>query len=691
MVLANQGGAGTVILLIPYNQDGSVRNETRLLSIGVKGSSSSTLNKNGDTFSGNITVTPNTDAGFLGNDGNSLIALSVDRIHLFKLTYNEALGGTCTGYQSYNPYTNNNGYPNASNAGGPPADDCFQWTNLTSASASPAMDIRSQIVRGYQTGLVNGVAVGPAHPGFDLGWLANPQSSTSGGGYFPVVMQPAHTSVGITDGNPWREHLGVYAAFDSTGVLKMVKNMWGGDLDSDFCCGGVHAVGIQGGSWRFGAMSNLQTLGNDGVFLNSFDMPTTQVNRAGYGSAPSWDTNSGIGASEKYTCPPDNLMPVRYQLATMQALGYSGAALGGSTNCIQIKVSTPPCNANPDPVYTFVSGNKEKVEFPCTTPGFGNANVNRSKLRNLQVGDWLWEQSAGTATEKLVVLKITYNGTNDIDIWLLRWAAHNYLIPLFAYIDDDCCTHAPSNAWTLATAPSFVSTNGASIAIDLSAGSSAVWLPDNPMRADCHGTIGPGLSAGLYNVGTACYGGAYRGSYNKSIPSILFAPFDFLAASYPSFATSANGASSAYTQSYNSNTYNAGTANPAFQLDWRTLNPASGTNPENLTATTGGARTLTAVGGATTKSYLITDPLSAGSFDYKRLLFYGWAGRYLLKDVSNTGTSNTADLADYSACHAFVNGQCFSISTAGQNFVSVPRAFVDANCRTNQYTLHLPV
>ncbi len=687
-VIANSGGLGSIVLWIPYNADGSVRAETRLLSTGQKLAASARMNANGDTLPFLVTVNPTADSAFTGTDGTAWIA--TDNTRIFRMAYNEAFPG-CAGYPAYNPYPANGGYSNSAAA---LADDCFLWTNITPSGTSPAMDVRSQIVRGYQTGLVNGVSVGPPHPGFDLGWMGGPTMNLTSGGVVTFYLRPRSSAV---PQNSYAEHLAIYAAFDSlTGVLKMVKNMWGGDGDTESRWGGLHAVSIMGGTWRFGAMNNLVTdHGSDGVFLGSMDMPIAKVNRAGFGSAPAWSAagKTALKNTEVYTCPPDAQMPMRYRLAAMQALGYTGAAIGGSTNCVQIKVTTPPCNATPDPTYVFPDSKTEKDEFPCSTPGFGAADATRSKLMDLQPGDWMGQRSGSGYNEQFVVLSVTYNGTNDIDIWALRFARHNYTIPILGIgqANDDFPGIAPPDGWSLSMSPGLNAGSG-TMAIDVSAAASAKWLPDNPARSNCHGVIGAGMSAGMFTYMQPCNPPNYRGNHNTSIASMLFTPFLPAGASYPSFAGSANGVSNAVVQNYNSNTWSTGAANPPYQIDFRHLNPALGSGPEDTTVmlpSLAATRTLSLVGGAT-RSYLITDPVSAGASDYKRLPLYGFAGHYLLNDVSGPGTSNTVDLPDYSYCRVFKANQCFNPSVVGNLYVTVPRAFVDGNCRSDQYTLPSP-
>ena len=127
-------------------------------------------------------------------------------------------------------------------------------------------------------------------------------------------------------------------------------------------------------------------------------MNVAEVNRAGSGASALWDCSgcsggpqqsTSISASEAYTCPASLLAPY--------------TSFSGTANCIQVKVSSPPCQQNPNTSYTFPDGNTEKQEFPCTTPGFGTANANWSKLQDMQPGDWLLT-NAGSQNENLVLL-----------------------------------------------------------------------------------------------------------------------------------------------------------------------------------------------------------------------------------------------------------------------------------------------
>jgi hypothetical protein len=680
MALESQGQSGSILLWIPYNQDGSVRNETRLLSTGSK-QPGPTVNFNGDTsaFPFGVGTNPNHTSAFDGVTGNSWFGLTQGndgKARFFKMTYDESLPG-CAGFVSFNPFPASGGY----NVPTPVANDCFQYFNLT--PASQRLDVVTQMKSGYQTGLnANGIAVGLAHPGFDLGWFGVPAFMGLSGGGLLTISWGAST-----------EHLNIVAGFDAaTGVLKTIRNAWGSDAAEARWCG-MHGVTKLAGSWRW-ADCNPMDAGNAGtpgasVFNSAFDMPVIKVNRANYGAPPIWDSNTATVAGEAYNCAPDYLMPKRYQLASMQALGYTGAAIGGSPNCLQVKVSTPPCNATPNTSYTFPDGKHEAAEFPCITPGFGNADVTRSKLMDLAVGDWMWIRNDGQFGEQYVVLSIAYNGTRDIDLWLLRWARRNYMNKVFPNSGDDFSNGRPrAGGWLLSMAPS-LNMNSSAIAIDLSLGASARFLPDNGMRAACHGVVGAGSAPGFYSYMEPCEVPFYRGNVDMTPADMIFTVFLPTAGAFPGFAGSTNGVSYGNVQNYNNASYISGAASPGFQLDFRHLNPTGGSGPETLGSTIGASRTVTLVSG-TTKSYLIDDTVSAGAADYKRLPLHAYAGHYLLQDVSSPATGNTSDLPDYSVCRALNADECFQGSAPGNLFVTVPKAYIDNYCRSGQFTLTAP-
>lgn len=658
--VVDSAGGAAVLLWVPFNSDGSVRAETRLLAMATKTAGSVRLNTSGDS----VPSGPTGISGYFFDNVDGTSAYTVDASNrVWKLTYNEAFTG-CAGYVAFHPYPGYGDYNPNTNI----ADDCFEWTNLTPSNSS--QDIRSQMVSAYQTG-VNflGQTVGPAHPGFDLGWMGSPVAAGFDSGYFSANM-----------GNI-QNHVGIMASFDTaTGVLRSIRNSWN-EGDCRWC--GLHDAPVfTMGTWRLAVIDAHQDTGATNlVFPDSFKMNVSEVNRAGSGASAVWDCagcaggpqqSTSISASEAYACPSNLLAPY--------------GPFSGTPNCIQVKVGSPPCQQNPNTSYVFPDMNTEKQEFPCTTPGFGTANANWSKLQDMQPGDWLLT-NAGSQGENLVLLSVTYNSAMNMDLWLLRWAGHNYLTPLFPG-KDDLSGSAHSSPWLLYMGPTYA-TNAA--ALDASSPNNT-WTKSNPLRFSSHGSSAPGANGGAatYSYQQAWFGGSYIGSVDTPVASLLWSPLLPSASSWPAFAGSNNGASNGLTQSYNSGTYAPNTATPPFFVDFRHFNPSGGGGVEANGGAPLGAMSLTLVGGTSQTYRVNADCCAAGPSDYKRLGLAGFAGRYLAHDVSAPTTGNTGDLPSWSLCRAFQANECMQGSSVGGLYMSLPKADLASTCASSQFTQAIP-
>jgi hypothetical protein len=656
--VVDSAGGEALLLWIPFNSDGSVRAETRLLAMGSKTAGSARLNTSGDS----VPFGPTGLSGYFFDNVDGTSAYTIDSSNrVWKLTYNEAFTG-CAGYAVFHPYPTYGDYnPNAAIA-----DDCFEWTNLT--PANNAHDIRSQMVSAYQTGLnYLGQTVGPPHSSFDLGWMNSPFVAGFDDGYFSASM-----------GN-LQNHIGIMASFDSSGgVLRSIRNSWN-EGDCRWC--GLHdAPVLTMGTWRFAVIDPQEDTGASNlVFPDSFKMNVTEVNRAAWGSSALWDCSgcsggpqqsTSISASEAYTCPSNLIAPY--------------ATLSGTTNCIQVKVSSPPCQQNPNSAYTFSDGNIEKQEFPCTTPGFGAANANWSKLQDMQPGDWLLT-NAGDQNENLVLLSVTYNSATDIDLWLLRWAGYNYLYPLFG-AKNDLSSSAHAGPWWLYVGPTY-STNA--VALDAS-NASNTWTKNNPLRFSSHGSAAPAAGGGSYSYQQTWFGGRYIGSVGTAVPSLLWSAMQPSTSSWPAFAGSNNGASNSFAQSYNSGTYAPNAAIPPFFVDYRHFNPSGGGGIESNGGAAFGSMSLTLVSGTSQTFQVAGDCCAAGPSDYKRLGLAGFAGRYLARDVSSPATGNTSDLPGWSYCRAFNANECVQGASAGSLYMSLPMADLGSQCASSQFTQAIP-
>jgi hypothetical protein len=677
-IVQSSGGNGSVFLFVPRNSDGSPRGETRLLGLFSKKPGSTRTNGNGDSVGYNVQL-----AGpyfFDDVDGTSVYSTDQSGKRVWRLKYTESYGGACTGYQAFQPWPSWGNYQNAYTT---PVitDDCFLWTVMTPLAGGK--DVKTQIMGpagnngAYQSGLnYLGQTVGPAHAGYDLGWMPAASAGSFAGGF---LMGNAATGV--------QNHLGVIAAFADDGsgngtfVLKTIRNGWS---ENGKRWAGNHTCPLFNmGTYVFCAIDPLDNFGFASlVFPNRNISLVSQVNRAGSGATANWDSNTGLTSNTNfYACPAG--LPAPY------------TSLSGSTNCIQVRMHDPFCQVTPNSTYTFPDGKHEAAEFPCVTPGFGVSNAAYSKLQDIQVGDYLQDNS-GSREYFAVMTAPSYNGLNDITFWLLRTAGFSYLNPLYQSNNTDdtfgsghsaaglsCCTH--SNGWSLWAIP-WGGTQGA--VIDISSPSNT-WFYDNPARGESHSVQGPGSLAGTYNFSMADCGPGFNifcGTSNLGPAASTNIPFTNSATSAPVFAGVAQ--PSVGIQSYQNATYSQGASPLPFFVDYKAINPSNVAGPEGFNGYGGMSMSLT---GGTNQTYLVAGDCCSGSPNYKAWGLSGYAGRFLLKDVSSPTTfGSAADLPNYSVCWARNNNECVFGSIPGQLYLSISQRDIQSACSSANFGNAVP-
>ena len=667
-----------IFLWIPKNSDGSPRGESRLLSSLTKPAGSARLHGNGDSFTYSVSL--GGTAVYDNVEGPSLYVMGTGG-GFWKLKYNESYGASCIGYGTFAPYTYAGGrssfYPR-SDGTLPVNDDCFDWYKLTPTAGGKDMITQIRGSDGhsgaYQTGLnYQGTIVGPAHPGFDLGWLTWLRN--------PIAVDGGLVSLSLDNG---QNRMGILATFgdDGTGtntwVLKGIRNMWN---DGAIRWGGNHACPVtEAGTYRFCVIDPLDDTGQTNlVFPNRNKANVTRVNRAGYGSSPVWDCsgcpggpnqNTSVGDTEVYTCPGNLPSPF--------------AAYSGTAHCLQIKLNTPLCQQNPNTSYTFPDGKYEAAEFPCTTPGFGVANASYSKLQDMVAGDWLLGEQ-GVGHDLFYVLSISYNSATDIDLWTIRRAAD--VVPALYNTanggGNGCtwpgnCTHA--DPWFVWGVDAFAGNSGA---IDVS-NPDATWVQDNPYRFSGHGVMGGGTLPGTYSYAQGGWGGpggGYFGHVNLTPAQMVNQPWVALNTSSPSFAGISNGAFQGATlASYANGSYNPSASRLPFFVDW----------PYIQSSTFGNSFTTALVAG-TTYTYRISADCCIANPDYKRWGLQAFAGRFWLKDVSSPVTlQSMADMPAWSVCKARNANECVFGAASGQIFVAAPRRDSAATCLGEQFGQAVP-
>jgi len=674
-LITSVGGQSAVILWIPRNSDGTPRGETRLLSLFNKPAGSPRVNGNGDTISG---VQLGQQTFFDDIDGTSVYSVDQNGVRAWRLSYKESYTG-CAGYLAYSPYPSSGNYYNAL-AGSTLADDCFLYTVMTPLAGGK--DIKTQIMGtagnngAYQSGLnYLGQTVGTAHTGYDLGWMPNAGASAVNGAFLIGGV-----------GTQIQNHLGVIASFadDASGngtyVLKGVWNSWDGG--GKRWSGNHTCPWFNMGTFEFCALDPLAFTGvTYVVFPNDNKSLVSQVNRAGFGSTPAWDSNTSLSANtDYYTCPSG--LPSPY------------TSFSSTTNCVQIRVHDPFCQFTPNTTYTFPDGKHEAAEFPCITPGFGVSNASYSKLMDVQVGDYL--QDTTGAREHFVILTApSYNGLNDITFWVLRTAGYLFLNPTYTgnnNLDDTggaghttgCggCVH--SNGWLMWTLPYG---GGNASVIDISSPSNT-WLYDHPSRGESHAVAGPGSLPNTYNFSQAGCGPGFDtlcGTSNLSAAASVNIPF-VNSVGNPIFAGIPQPAIGL--QSYQNGSYSQGASPLPFFVDFKAINPLSPGGAEG--GNTFGKMSLSLVSG-TAHTYLVAADCCTPSPDYKRWGLQGYAGRFWFKDVSSPATfGSAADMADHSVCQARNANECVFASTSGQLYLSTSQHDIQSTCNSANYGNAIP-
>ena len=674
-------------LYVPFNSDGSGRLEMRPLS-RLTVSNNSHIDMSGDSaFVGVLNF-----GGWDASDALTFYALSNGGggNRIFKGRYDTTISAACAGFQAFRAGTAN-GFNTQ-----PPynlAADCFHYTNLTPLSASPSMELVSQIRAAYATGLNrNGQQVGPPHPMMsDIGWMP----------YYYWLSVVGNNGC-LMQGWAAQESFSVGSCFNlSTGVLSSLVDSFSTWPSIGAGSHGWNTFTAPGLNWTMNGAPPIFDSGNPNIpFNRPFEMAVSQVNLADYGAPPNWTSTTAIDASKMFGCPT---------FSDPKVSNYFGD-YSGTKNCIQVRVTTPPCNHSAAPNaagggYDFSGGKSEAQAYPCGTPGFGVSSSNPdasnwSKLWDIFPGMWLWDKTRGDkfSEDFVVATAPAYNAANDITIWLLRTAKDKYFLPRAPH-GSIACAEAPlgranhSGNWSLSVWPPFA------------CGFTFYWRDlndptgtqywDNELNG--HTVIGSGTADGTFtrvwaNIGyydsieSASAGVDPNGFINQKATQT--AAFD------PSFA--GYGAYN-YTQSYPNLTAASPVAEPNNRklIDNRAINSYTGLPAENWTSSNclTSSFILTPQTG-TSQTYLLSDASgSVSGTDPHISVLTGWAGNHYLKDYSSPATGNVfGDGQTWGFCWAYKANECRTGSTPGQVYVSVPYAENPNGCmQANQNTMNIPV
>jgi len=378
------------------------------------------------------------------------------------------------------------------------------------------------------------------------------------------------------------------------------------------------------------------------AFLGPWQMTVQQVMQNG-----SWTSNTAIAANYCDSCP---------------ANAY------GATCCETIKTQGEPCSRTPAAA--------ELAAYPCPY----NAAYSTLLGQTIAVGDWIVDGAHySTDGERLRVLSKTVNGDNSLTLTLQRG------------VGPCVGTVATLNGWT-----AWMAVNNGTCRINTFFGSGSdltnTWVAENSTLVNSHNDIGAAPTVGNISVmGSGQSAPTYFGyeiRYNKPVSDIGNAP-DYAIYNGVAFAANRVGTESGLQQYPSLKQWDiAHWSDPGagnWGLDTNALLPSTGSGDEYATGLLSG--TSTPVGGLT-QTYT-TPILGGGAVNIKTTPLLGYAGPYLLQDISGP-SSSIADANSWSYCYAYKAGECRAGSTAGTVYTNVPIAGPLDGCYVNTFAVRAP-
>ena len=441
-------------------------------------------------------------------------------------------------------------------------------------------------------------------------------------------------------------------------------------------------TGALNDSWvNVGRLTNNTGNSNGG---GPYVIPISEVWRSTDGVTGSWDSThtceqdagnsgscaAGVGTLQyAYPCPADTSA---YWFATPTTANsiYTNAGLVppspyyGQNNCIQVMASGQPCtlaNGAQGGVYGTTTASAADLAFG-TCPW----NSALATIGDVKVGDTIMEGNPlGTYgspcrnCEQLTILKVA-SGSYPKALWLYR-----------AYDPQDGSYNPYNNSG--GSAPGKFAHGDGWGPRETSGNDNTNWFTDFSNPASwIVGALLPGTHG--YTAGQAI-APALFGNYSAGGPASAghFAQIVTNLTDLTSYSTSVVGG---YSQAFN------GTALIPGELEtYSSATAINGTNTikkwvsDYRTPQTGGAGpgqiynvTATLVAG-TSHVYLMSSPV--GSADYKNAPWYGYSGRWLLKDISGPGSAIT-DSTTQSMCTVYKAGDCVTGSSAGNLYLNAP-------------------
>jgi hypothetical protein len=303
-----------------------------------------------------------------------------------------------------------------------------------------------------------------------------------------------------------------------------------------------------------------------------------------------------------------------------------------------------------------------------------------AQLQTIQPGDYLLDGANGLYGEQFLVAAKSGSGCSSITLVIARGV-------------NQLCASAPtahSNGWT----PNLQATAQCDGIIYWVQKSAPTSIYSDPSNLDTgHTFIGQSDNTGTNLIQFGAYfAGPISGGYNNynsygarhgSLPTVISSDYTYgmnMVYPFAGIVTNAFGTSiGTAIQSHPGGQAYLATP-PSLAYDGRPWGGAGGGSFDIQLW----YHTLTLVSGQT-NTYQITCPSASSGgacLDTaypKQLTWQGWAGRFLLTDISGP-SSSISDSNPYTFCYAYNAGECRSGSSAGNRYVVVPNADTGGIC-----------
>jgi hypothetical protein len=299
-------------------------------------------------------------------------------------------------------------------------------------------------------------------------------------------------------------------------------------------------------------------------------------------------------------------------------------------------------------------------------------DTNYSQPLPVKVGDVFTDIGIYSDGEHFRIVALKTNTDNTVTLVAQRNAMWDYCcVGPSVHGGVDNCLDSPeqnrhANGWTILMNPAYL--NGCSSGVFHYDPTTGQVGEAGRFLIGGHSAIGPGLSASTMSLVAISANGAYGVRFNKTFSELYSLPTTFFRLASPTF--------SAFGLPIGAGVQTYPEVGGRFMWDINTIN-------NNFGNTNLAQRVLTATDVPGVYKIQVI-----GNVSPKLMPLFGWAGRYLLRDIS--GPTSSVDGTPWSMCYALLAGECHTASTAGDTYVNIPGTSEDGNCFTGQYAFTTP-